>query len=145
VPDKAKRILLLVGRLALAAIFLAAGYFKLREPWLQFAVSLSGFRILPDNALEPFAKTLPWFEVALGAAILSGIWMRWFSLVASAVLVVFLSVLIRSLAMGLQVDCGCFGTGEALGPMTIVRDSTMLILALAVTIGAFRIPPRSVK
>lgn len=134
---KLRRGLLLAGQILLAGIFIAAGYIKLREPWLQFAVSLSGFKILPDNALEPVAKTLPWCELALGLAILSGIWLRWFSLAASLMLSVFFSVLVRSWAMGLQVDCGCFGSGEALGPKTLLRDGLMLSLALAVTIGAF--------
>jgi len=130
--------LLLAGRVVLAGIFLAAGIAKLREPWAQFAASLYGFKLLPDGSLETVAKTLPWAEVALGLAVLSGIWLRWFALLASGVIALFLAVLIRSYAMGLQVDCGCFGSGEALGPMTIVRDSTMLVLGAAVTWGAFR-------
>lgn len=137
-PRNYGRWLLLAGRIALAGIFLAAGIAKLREPWLQFAVSLNTFKILPDNMLEPVARTLPWCEVALGIAILSGIARRWFSLVGALVIALFLAVLTRSFALGLQVDCGCFGSGEALGPMTLVRDSTMLILAAAVTWGEFR-------
>lgn len=137
-----KRALLIVGRIVLAGIFIYAGYAKLREPWLQFAVSLNSFKLLPDYALEPFAKILPWCELALGIAILSGIWLRWFALAASLLLGLFLSILTRSYMMGLQVDCGCFGSGEALGPMTLVRDGLMLALALGVTIGAFRMRPR---
>ncbi|MES1261372.1 MAG: MauE/DoxX family redox-associated membrane protein [Acidobacteriota bacterium] len=136
---------LLAGRLILAGIFIAAGYFKLREPWLQFAVSLNGFKILPDAALEPVAKILPWCELALGLAILSGIWLRWFSLLATLMLAVFFAVLVRSFALGLQVDCGCFGSGEALGPKTLVRDGLMLALALAVTRGAFALRAGSGK
>jgi uncharacterized membrane protein YphA (DoxX/SURF4 family) len=133
-----KRALLLIGRLILAGIFLYAGYAKLREPWPNFAGSLFTFKLLPDEALEPLAKTIPWCEVALGIALLSGVWLRWFATIASIVLVIFLSVLVRSYAIGLAVDCGCFGSGEPLGPKTLMRDSTMLLLALAVTIGAFR-------
>ena len=81
---KLRRGLLLPGRIALAAIFIAAGYLKLREPWLQFAVSLNSFKILPDSALEPIARTLPWCELALGLAILSGVWLRWFSQIGRA-------------------------------------------------------------
>jgi len=137
-----KRVLLIVGRLILAGIFIYAGYAKLREPWLQFAVSLNSFKLLPDYALEPLAKILPWCELALGIAILSGIWLRWFALIATLLLAVFLSILTRSYLMGLQVDCGCFGSGEALGPMTLVRDGLMLALGLAVTFGAFRMRRR---
>jgi hypothetical protein len=35
--------------------------------------------------------------------------------------------------------CGCFGNNEKLGPLTLLRDSSMLIPALGVTIGAFLI------
>ncbi|MEP6714961.1 MAG: MauE/DoxX family redox-associated membrane protein [Terriglobia bacterium] len=133
-----KRALLLIGRLLLAGIFLYAGYAKLREPWANFAGSLFTLKLLPDDALEPIAKTLPWCEVALGVALLSGVWLRWFALIASLMLLLFLSVLTRSYVMGIAADCGCFGSGEVLGPMTLVRDSVMLLLGLAVTIGAFR-------
>jgi len=130
---------LLIGRILLAGIFLAAGIAKLREPWLQFAVSINTFKIVPDSMLEPIARTLPWFEVILGLAILSGIWLKWTSTLATLILAGFLSLLIRSWALGLDVDCGCFGSGEPLGPKTIARDSLMLILSLIVTFGAFRL------
>ena len=41
----ARRLLLLAGQVILAGIFIAAGYLKLREPWLQFAVSISSLKI----------------------------------------------------------------------------------------------------
>ncbi len=134
-----KRALLLIGQVLLAGIFIYAGYAKLREPWLQFAVSLSTFKLLPDNALEPMARTLPWCELALGIAILSGVLLRWTALIATLVLTLFFAVLIRSYAMGLQVDCGCFGSGEsALGPRRLAEEALMLALAAAVTFAAFR-------
>lgn len=133
------RILLILGRLALAAIFIAAGVAKLRAPWLQFAVSLSSYKLLPDNLLEPIAKTMPWCEVALGVALLSGLFARWFSLIATLLLALFLTVIVRSWAVGLEIDCGCFGPGEAIGPMVFVRDGAMLALGIAVTTGYFLI------
>ena len=134
-----KRWLLVIGRLILGVIFVYAAYAKLRAPWIEFAGSLAAFQLLPDNLLEPIARTLPTFELILGLALISGIWQRWFSLLASLLLLLFFSVMVRSYAMGLQIDCGCFGPGEALGPKTLVRDFTMLALAAAVTIGSFRL------
>ena len=131
------RFWLLLGRIALAAIFLAAGIAKLREPWLQFAVSINTFKFVPDNLLEPIARTLPWVEVLVGVAVLSGVRLKWTSLLATAILGGFLSLLIRSWALGLEVDCGCFGSGEPLGPKAILRDSLMVVLGLAVTAGAW--------
>jgi uncharacterized membrane protein YphA (DoxX/SURF4 family) len=134
---KSGKFWLLLGRIALAMIFLAAGIAKLREPWLQFAVSINSFKIVPDAKLEPIARILPWFEVVVGVAVLSGIRLKWTSSLATVILGGFLALLIRSWAMGIEVDCGCFGSGEPLGPQVILRDSLMLVLSLAVTIGAF--------
>lgn len=134
-----KKILFLIGQVILAGIFIYAGYAKLREPWPQFALSLYSFKLLPDKALEPLARTLPWCELALGLAILSGILLRWSAFIASLLLTLFFAVLIRSYAMGLEVDCGCFGAGEtSLGPLRLTEEAAMLALAVAVTVAAFR-------
>jgi uncharacterized membrane protein YphA (DoxX/SURF4 family) len=133
-----KRIALIVGRLALGVIFLLAAYAKLKAPWIVFWGSLNDFGILPDWALEPIAKTLPWAELALGMALISGIWQRWFALMAALLLGLFFAVMVRSYAVGLKIDCGCFGPGEQLGPRTLARDFSMLALAIWVTVGSFR-------
>jgi uncharacterized membrane protein YphA (DoxX/SURF4 family) len=130
--------LLLIGRLIVGGVIVYAAYAKLRGPWLQFAVSLNAYGILPERALEPVARTLPWAELALGIATLSGIWLRWFGLICSLMLGFFFALMVRSYAAGLKIDCGCFGPGEALGPKTLLRDGVLVAIALAVTIGAFR-------
>jgi putative oxidoreductase len=132
------RYWLIGGRLILGAIFVVAAYMKLKAPWIEFAGSLGAFELLPDWALEPVAKTLPWAELALGVALISGIWQRWFALIASLLLTLFFSVMLRSYIVGLKIDCGCFGPGDALGPKTLARDFSMLALAVAVTVGSFR-------
>jgi uncharacterized membrane protein YphA (DoxX/SURF4 family) len=134
-----KRALLIAGQLILAGIFIYAGIAKLREPWPQFAVSINSFQMVPVAWLEPLAKYVPWAELLLGIWLASGIWLRWSAALTSAVLAFFFAVLIRSYAMGLQVDCGCFGSGEApLGPSRLALEAVMLALALGVTIAAFR-------
>jgi len=137
-----KRGLLIAGRLILGAIFVYAAWAKLRLPWIDFAGALNAFEILPESALEPIARTLPWCELALGAALISGIWQRWFGLIASLLLAFFFSVMLRSYLVGLKIDCGCFGPGEALGPKTLARDFSMLVLAIVVTVASFRVRRR---
>jgi uncharacterized membrane protein YphA (DoxX/SURF4 family) len=137
------RWLMVAGRLIIAGIFIYAGYAKLREPWLQFVVSLDSFKILPENTLEPIARTMPWLEVALGIAMVTGIFARWFALIATLLLATFVAAAARAYSMGLQVDCGCFGAGanEALGPKWFAEHGGMLALAAAVTVGAFLMSP----
>jgi hypothetical protein len=45
--------------------------------------------------------------------------------------------MVRSYFLGLEINCGCFGPGERLGPMTLLRDGSLLALAIAITVGAF--------
>jgi uncharacterized membrane protein YphA (DoxX/SURF4 family) len=143
-PALIKRVLLIAGQVILAAIFIVAGYAKLREPWPNFAVSINSFKMVPETWLEPMARYVPWAELLLGLAILSGILLRWSALIASLVLTVFFAVLIRAWSLGMQVDCGCFGSGEEpLGPQRLAEEALMLTLALAVTIAAFRRAARS--
>ena len=136
-----KRWLMIAGRLALAAIFLVAAYAKLKEPWLQFAVSIDSFKFVPETYLEPLARTLPWCELALGIALLSGIAVRWFGLIATLLLGTFVAVAARAYSMGLTPDCGCFGTaggsGDMLGPKWFAEHGAMVLLALAVSLGGF--------
>jgi uncharacterized membrane protein YphA (DoxX/SURF4 family) len=134
-----RRGLLIAGRLILAGIFLYAAYAKLREPWLQFAVSIETYKIVPENYLEPMARTLPWFELALGIGLLSGFAVRWFGLIATLLLATFVGAAARAYAMGLTPDCGCFGAGKGdmLGPKWFAEHGAMVLLALAVSFGGF--------
>jgi hypothetical protein len=53
--------------------------------------------------------------------------------------------MVRAKLLGLEINCGCFGNNEKLGTLTILRDSSLLVLALAVTIGAFLVARRKVS
>jgi uncharacterized membrane protein YphA (DoxX/SURF4 family) len=133
-----KRWLLVAGRLGIAGIFLYAGIAKVREPWLQFAVSIESFKIVPETWLEPIARILPWCEIALAIALLTGILSRWFSLILTGMLAWFLFIGIRAYAKGLAVDCGCFGSGGGgIDAKWFAEHVAMLTLGLAVTAGEF--------
>jgi uncharacterized membrane protein YphA (DoxX/SURF4 family) len=134
-----KRWLLIAGRLIIAVIFLYAGYEKVREPWLQFAIAIDSFKVVPESWLEPLARTLPWCEIALGISLVPGILSRYFALIATLLLTLFLSVGIRAYAKGLQVDCGCFGAGNsgAIDAKWFAEHVAMVALALGVTVGEF--------
>lgn len=153
------RILLLIGRLALAAIFLAAAYGKLSpltaKQWtpdslkvtpasLQlsmtfFAMQISSYQIqmLPDWAVSPIAHTLPWVEIGLGILLITGLGLRYVGIVATLLLALFWAVIIRSYALHLGINCGCFGPNEKLTGWRVLEDGVFFALGLAVTIGAF--------
>jgi uncharacterized membrane protein YphA (DoxX/SURF4 family) len=132
------RIVKLVLRIALAAVFAYAAYTKLRQPWLVFAMSIDAYGLLPEWAVLFIARTLPWFELAIGVGLLIGIWLRYVSLAATLLLAVFFGIMLMSYGKGMGIDCGCFGVGEPLTAKTLVRDGSLLVAAVVLTVLSFQ-------
>jgi uncharacterized membrane protein YphA (DoxX/SURF4 family) len=118
-------------RLLLGAVFMYAAYTKLRQSWLLFALSIDSYQLLPEWAVFALARTLPLFELALGVLLVAGVWLRYLSLAAAAILGVFFSAMVMSYFRGAAIDCGCFGVGEPLSAKTLARDGALLAAALA--------------
>lgn len=133
-----RRWIVLILRLVLAAVFLYAAWTKLRESWLLFAMALDAYGLLPQWAVETLARVLPWFELALGILLLSGLWLRQAAAISSALLLVFFGVMLRSYGKGLQINCACFGFGEAISLKTLVRDGLLVVSSVVLTALAFR-------
>lgn len=131
------RILLLVGRVLLGAVFLYAAYTKLRQPWQIFAMSINSYNLLPEWAVIFVARTLPAFELLLGVLLLLGYQLRYVAAASSALLLFFLAVMVRSYFKGQGIDCGCFGVGEALSVKTLARDALLATVSLALTVAGF--------
>ncbi|MBI3484099.1 MAG: DoxX family protein [Acidobacteria bacterium] len=132
------RWLIFVGRVALGFMFVYAAYTKLQLPWISFAATIQSYKLpLPDQAVMFAARTLPWFELALGVLLLIGVQLRWLATAASLLLLVFFAVLVRSFALGMNIDCGCFGPGDQLTWKTLLRDGLLLLVSISVTVGAF--------
>jgi uncharacterized membrane protein YphA (DoxX/SURF4 family) len=149
-PRKLGRGLLIAGRLALAAVFLLAAHAKLKPqiavPWSvtsiktslsMFAMQVDSYQLLPPSQVIRIAHFLPPFELLLGLWLLSGIALRLSSVITTLVLTGFFTLMVRTYALGLSINCGCFGPSEQLGPKTVLRDGSLLALSVAVTVGAF--------
>src|SRR6202789_1233626 len=143
-------VLLLVGRLALAGIFLFAAYAKMKPQaatgWSlgtiktslsMFAMKVDSYQLLTPRLVSPAAHLLPPFELFLGVWLLSGVLLSYSALVTTLLIGIFFATQVRTYRMGLEINCGCFGPGGRLGPKTLLHDGSFLILALAVTVGAF--------
>lgn len=149
---KVGRTLLIVGRIALGAIFLIAAYGKLRPqyamPWSThsirtslslFAMQVDSYEMLPPNAVNFVAHVLPFFEVFLGLWLLSGIALRVSSVVATLAFCGFMVAIFSAYHRGLGINCGCgIGPVEQVGPGALIRDGLKFLpISLAVVIGSF--------
>lgn len=95
----------------LSLLFLYSGCIKLyRLP--QFAQSVGEFGIVLDGLVKPVAVLVCIAELGLAFVL----WQQkpWALLATSALLLGFLGVLSYGVAIGLDIECGCFGSGYKL-------------------------------
>ena len=116
-------------RLFLAWLWIYAGYTKIQSP-LQFAGAIEGYDLLPSAAVIWVADTLPWLEVLLGIVLLTGPKVRWSAMASAGLLAFFIVILTITYFRGIEANCGCFGVGERISPLTLLRDSLFILPAL---------------
>ena len=122
-------------RLVAAAVWIIAGAVKI--PQIQaFEVLVQRYGIFPVWLSGPFATVVPFLELAIGAYLAAGLFVRGTSLVGTLLFAAFLTAQASAWFRGISLDCGCFGTAlqTAVGPLTILRDfglgiPTFLMLA----------------
>lgn len=144
------RTLLMIGRVILGGIFLAAGYAKLHfdGSWhfgdyhFFFAMAVDSYNMLPLWAVQILARVLPPLELLLGVLLIFGLGLRWVAAFTSGLIAVFIGAMTRALILHIQIKCGCFGNNDPLTIWSLLRDSSFLVLSLAVTIGAFLVKKR---
>ena len=124
------RWLRLFLRLALGAVFVYAAWTKLRAPWQGFASAVDAYGLLPMWAVKLVARALPWAELLIGLLLVSGRFLRLSSIAASALLLGFFAVMVRTYASGIQIECGCFGPGDAISIRSLARDGSLLLVSL---------------
>ena len=120
-------------RWALAMIFIYAGATKLVAPQ-NFSDSIAMFSILPNSLINFVALALPPFEILAGFAIITGIHRRPAILGLVALTAVFIIAMGTAIARGIEVDCGCFGSGKPSAFsawLAFGRDVPILAIALA--------------
>jgi putative oxidoreductase len=143
--NRTGRALLLAGRVVLGGIFVYAAYAKLHfgGAWhlsdyqFFFAMAINSYNMLSLPVVQVMARVLPWLELVLGTLLILGVGLRWVSAAITVLLLVFMAALTRAAMLGLQINCGCFGYSSQKPTTELFHDSGLLILGLAVTVGAF--------
>jgi uncharacterized membrane protein YphA (DoxX/SURF4 family) len=124
------RPLLLVFRAVLGGLFIYAGVVKVVDP-LGFAQDIRNYRLVGQSLAFVAAIVLPWLEILAGAFLIAGVWKRGAALVITGLLVFFIVLTLVTMARGLDVDCGCFGSlSRKSGWGVVFEDLGMLALGL---------------
>lgn len=138
------RIFTWVARLGLGALFIYAGYSKLRNPFL-FEMAVDGYQLLPPTGVVVVARALPWLEVALGLLLWTGWKLPYTATFTTLLLGVFLTMMSITYSRGIEAQCGCFGTGELISGRTLARDSVIFLVAAALAFHAWRVRLRRAR
>lgn len=123
----------LISTLLLAAVFGAASFTKLNGQ-LAFRVVLR--QLLPGPVVPVAAIAIPLIEATVAVALLSGVDPPVMASIAFGLLAIFTAALIRMRALGIGLDCGCFGESkEAASPTSgILRNAVLMALAVLVAL-----------
>lgn len=123
-------ILLNLIRIALGAIFVYAAIPKALNPD-EFADAINNYRILPFFLVNILAICLPYVELLFGLFLMIGLRIKSVSFGTLVLMGVFISAIISTLIRGIDINCGCFGTGtESISYKELIRDFIFLGMAL---------------
>jgi len=127
------------ARLFLAGVFIWAGWPKFLDSEGTVR-SVRAFQLVPETLVRPFAYALPMLELGLALLLILGLVTRIAALVTAGLMVMFLYGIAHSWAVGLSIECGCFGNTGAtvVDPVPgyiwdLFRDSGYLLVAAFLT------------
>jgi uncharacterized membrane protein YphA (DoxX/SURF4 family) len=146
-PWNLRRVVIWIGRLVLAGIFIYAGYAKLTmgrypPPSLGlsrtfFQLQVDSYQILPSWGVTFVASTLPFAEIALGLLLLMGFGLRIWATLITLLMVGFFAAVLRAYLLHMQINCGCFATPEPVTLKKVFEDGALAALAVLMTVFAF--------
>jgi uncharacterized membrane protein YphA (DoxX/SURF4 family) len=117
-------------------VLLVAGALKMPDP-AAAERTVRAYKLLPEGLVPAAAFGLPVLEIAVGLALLAGVFVRTAAIAAAVLLVVYIAAIASVWARGLSIDCGCFGGGGQVAAgqtnygSEIARDTALLLVALA--------------
>jgi uncharacterized membrane protein YphA (DoxX/SURF4 family) len=148
-PFNYRRIIIWMGRLMIAAIFIYAALAKMirwdmtpRPPLgiarSLFALQIDSYQMLPAWVVLQVAQWLPWTEIAIGLLLLIGWRLRIWATIVTLIIGGFFAAVARAYLLHLDINCGCFAKPEPLTGITVLRDGALFLLAVLMTVFAFQ-------
>lgn len=124
-----------VARLLLGGTLVVAGALKAVDVTGAVA-SVRAYDLLPQGLATAMGYTLPFLEIAVGVLLVVGLFTRVAAAVGALLMVMFVVGIASAWARGLNIDCGCFGTGGTVAAgqtkylQDILRDGGLFLAGL---------------
>lgn len=123
----------IIARLIVGVVLAYAAVTKIPNP-LYFSIQIENYQIVGREITRFVAVTLPWIELLVGLCLIAGWWVRPATLIANSLFLVFIAGIVSALIRGLDIECGCFGSGvhETISITLLLRDIALLGLSIFV-------------
>jgi len=127
----------LVARLVTGGVWIVAGGLKITQPDASIN-AVRAYQLLPSSLAEAVGIALPAVELAVGLALVLGVFTRAAAVVSALLFAAFIVGISSVWARGIEIDCGCFGGGGTKAgaasayPWEIARDAALLLASLLV-------------
>jgi|GEM_PF-287559 len=124
---KVLRLTEIVLRLGFGGLWIYAGVLKVLDPG-QFLIDVRSYQLLEDPWAAAAALTLPWMEIFCGLVVVFGAaFYRGALALLNGALLLFLVAILFSWYRGIDISCGCFGSGsDSSYPWLVIRDIALL-------------------
>ena len=134
-------LLILIGRLAVAGVFLTAALPKIQDP-ASFTESVQAYQLISPISAAWVALVLPWMELVIGLGLLTRPLRRSSGCVILLLLGLFIALHLSAWTRGLDLECGCFGRADSTQPTSylalILRNSALLLTICCIVIHDFK-------
>jgi len=114
---------------SVVGVFLTSGAAKVLRG--TFTSDLANYRLLPPSVVVSLAVVLPWLEIAVGTALLVGLWPPVFLGTAAVMLFAFTVAIIINLLRGRRVACGCRGAQTPISWQLVGTNAAMITAIIA--------------
>ena len=130
-----KSAILLLLRIALAAVFFYAGALKAGASQ-EFAIALLPFTFVPPQWTMPLAVALAWTEILAAILLLLPRVFPLGAALAATLCFLFICFISWALCNGIIVSCGCFGADDSPSAwkMLLAIGRDIVLLAAAATV-----------
>lgn len=135
-PPRWMKLVRLLVRIALGALFIFAGVTKAYDPG-AFAIEIQRYNLVPWMPAALASVYLPWLEIILGVCLIIRKFEQASLLLIGGLLLIFTFALASATFRGLGIDCGCFGKAfTATGTIfPLVRNVVLLGLTVFLWFG----------
>jgi uncharacterized membrane protein YphA (DoxX/SURF4 family) len=107
-PGTSRLVFAWLGRILVGGLFIGAALGKLSD-LPKFAKEIRAYEMAPIEVTNAMAIVIPWLELVVAAALLTGLWRNEGRVLLILMLAAFTAAKITAEIRGLELACGCFG------------------------------------